>query len=523
MDELERRAGAWHRLIWALVVLGAVLRVVRYAADRSLWGDEGALALNLIGKPLGDLLGALDFQQGAPTGFVVAEKAAVGVFGEGELALRLVPLLCGLAALPLFLLLVRRVLSPVGAVVAMALFALSDPLVYYASEVKQYESDVMVATAMALAAVAIDWRRVTWPSGVAIAIGGGLAGWLSHPALIVLAAVAAALLADALLERGRELRVLVALTAVWGASGIAALAVNRANAEDVAAAALESEGSGASRLQPVSDAWDTYGDVVGVANTATALAAVASLAGFLAVWSRSRRVALVLVAPLVLAVAVSLLGLYPSSSRFFLFLAPFLVAFVGEGAAGLLRMLPARPSGRLVGTAAVALLLLYPAAVAADNLLDPPGHEEVRTVLRHVDAGWRQGDALFVWYQSQYPLRYYELCDDCEVLGPGVRSVLYPPDPFDAPGVSAAATRAPSFYVSDPGSHALEALAGDLAPLVGKPRVWLLFSSTWDDGFVRQQLDCLGRRLDEARAPRAVAYLYDLSRAPARRSCLRAS
>lgn len=515
---------AWSRelviAIWALVVVGAVLRVVRYAADRSLWGDEGALALNLIGKPLGDLLGTLDFQQGAPTGFLVAEKAAVAALGEAETALRLVPLLSGLVSLVLFLFLVRRALSPFGALVAMALFALSEPLVYYSSEVKQYESDVAVATGIALAAVAIDWRRVTWPRGVAIAAGGALAGWLSHPALIVLGAAAAALLADALLRRARhELRILVALSAVWALSGIGALIVNRSNAEDVAEAALAAEGTGASRLQAVEDAWDAYAEVVGVADTATALAAVVSLAGLLGLWSRHRRAALLLVVPLVLAVTVSLVGLYPSSARFYLFLAPLLIALIGEGAAVALRACRGLRAALAPVLAGIGLLLLYPTAVAADNLLRPPGHEEVRTVLRYVDANWRPGDTLWVWYQSQYPLRYYALCDECDVLESDLVSVLAPADPFDAPGISAAQSDPPSFYMSDESTHAIEALAANLQAIAGKPRVWLVFSSTWDDGFARQQLDCLGRRLDEVRAMRAVGYLYDLSRAPGGPSC----
>jgi hypothetical protein len=52
----------------------------------------------------------------------------------------------------------------------------------------------------------------------------------------------------------------------------------------------------------------------------------------------------------------------------------------------------------------------------------------------------------------------------------------------------------------------------EFSPLRGQPRVWLLFSSSWNDEFVRYALDWLGDRLDEARAERSVAYLYDLSK-----------
>lgn len=502
--------------LWLLVAGGAVLRIARYAADRSLWGDEGALALNIIGKSPGELLGTLDFLQGAPTGFLLAEKLASEISPE-ELGLRAFPLLCGLASLALFMALVRRVLRPPAAAVALALFALSEPLVYFSSEVKQYETDVAVAVGLAFAAVAVDWSRLTLVRGAAVAAIGAVAAWFSHASLLVLAAVAAALLLDAVLRRDRRaIRAVLGVTAAWGGSGLVALVVNRQNTQAVASAALGYESSASSRLDALGDAWDTFSAVVGVANTATALAAVAALAGLTVLWPRSRGAALVLLAPPVVAVVVSLLGLYPSAPRFYLFLAPFLIALLAEGAwavvSAVRRVVP------LAGEAALGLLLLYPAAVAVDNLARPPGHEEVRSVLEFVDDGWRAGDALFVWYQTQYPLRYYAACETCGTVGPELASVLRPADPFDGPGDSAVETSPPSFYVGKQ-SHRIADVAASLAPLAGKPRVWLVFSSTWDDAFVRQTLDCLGLRLAERNAPKAVAYLYDLSRPPSRPSC----
>lgn len=498
-----------NRLLWALVAVGAVLRIVQFAAHRSLWGDEGALALNIIGKSAGDLVGALAFQQGAPTGFLLVEKGVTSVLGDGELSLRLVPLVCGLASLLLFLVIARRTLRPWGAVIALAIFAVSDPLVYYSSEVKQYEVDVAVALALIAVAVTVDWKRLTLLRGTLVAIAGMAAAWLSHAGLIMLAAVAGALLLDALLARDRRpARAIGAVAAIWGMTGLVALVVNKNNTRVVASEALDAEGSGKGRLAPVRDLWHTLPDGVGVARTATALAALIVLAGLLAVWRQERRYALVLVAPIVLALAVSVAGLYPSGARFYLFLAAPLILFLGAGADTLVTA--TRRGLPLVGEAAVALLLVYPAAVAAKHLVHPPGHEEVRAVLTHVDRNWRPGDTLWIWYQSQYPVRYYEQCDGCGVVHAPLASVLSPRDPFDAPGIFATASDPPSFYVSS-ASHALYDVARDLAPLAGKKRAWILLSSTWDDAFVRQTLDCMGKRLDERRAERAVAYLYDLS------------
>src|SRR5262245_8490097 len=108
LGPLARRP-AW-LLPAALCGLGAALRLWQYAADASLWADEANLVLNIIERPLGRLLGPLDYRQVAPPGWLLLERTAVTVFGQGEQALRLVPLLGSLAALPLAWQVARRIL-----------------------------------------------------------------------------------------------------------------------------------------------------------------------------------------------------------------------------------------------------------------------------------------------------------------------------------------------------------------------------------------------------------------------------
>src|SRR5207248_11411879 len=75
----------------ALVVLGVGLRAVPLVQNRCLWIDEAMLALNLVERSPRQLLEPLDWNQGAPAGFLLTTKTVIAVLGPEEWALRLVP------------------------------------------------------------------------------------------------------------------------------------------------------------------------------------------------------------------------------------------------------------------------------------------------------------------------------------------------------------------------------------------------------------------------------------------------
>ena len=139
--------------VTALVIVGAALRLWQYFANASLWIDEIALAENVLRRPLSALLREpLALDQVAPPGFLALAKASTAVFGESEMALRLVPLASGLLALALFPRLSRRFQPAWISVFATALFALTPTLVRYSAEFKPYSTDVAAAVALTLIA-----------------------------------------------------------------------------------------------------------------------------------------------------------------------------------------------------------------------------------------------------------------------------------------------------------------------------------------------------------------------------------
>jgi len=132
-------------VVWGLAALGILFRLRQYLFDRSLWLDEALVVLNIMHRSPSELLKPLDYHQGAPLGFLALEKAAVLGFGTSEAVLRLVPFLSGVLSMILFVIVSRRFLAPAASMIAVGLFAVSDPLIYYSTEAKQYSSDVAVA------------------------------------------------------------------------------------------------------------------------------------------------------------------------------------------------------------------------------------------------------------------------------------------------------------------------------------------------------------------------------------------
>ena len=103
----------------------------------------------------GGLLGPLDFRQVAPPGWLVLVKGTVTLFGDGERALRLIPLLGSLVALPLCWYVARSACScPASARRSRsASWRRAPRFIFYAAQVKPYSTDVAVAlllTALAL-------------------------------------------------------------------------------------------------------------------------------------------------------------------------------------------------------------------------------------------------------------------------------------------------------------------------------------------------------------------------------------
>jgi hypothetical protein len=208
------------RITLALLALGILWRIVKFALAMPVWGDEAMLAVNLLDRSFPDLVKPLQYAQVAPLGFLAGEWAALRTFGLGEFAIRLFPFVCGLAALFLFYRLARQLLSPVGAMIALGTFAVGTYTARHAVELKPYAGDQLAAVALLLpAALYLKTGRARWLWILAAVAAPAIS--ISFPACFIVAGIGLTLLFPALKSRRPSA---LAATALFGLLAVAAFA-----------------------------------------------------------------------------------------------------------------------------------------------------------------------------------------------------------------------------------------------------------------------------------------------------------
>jgi hypothetical protein len=492
---------------------GAILRLWQYLANSSLWVDEAALARNIIERPLSELFGPLHYAQVAPPLFLAIEKGSVGILGTSEYALRLFPLVSGIAAVVLFWAVAKRVLSGWAAVFALGLFALAIPFVYSASQVKQYSSDAAAALLLLLAAFNVHLRGFNRSSVVPLVLAGAILVWLSQTALFVIAGIVAAFLILHWKDSGTTRRMLLTMCCIWLISAGAAVfqafsSVSDRDREYFSAFwhvgfmpipphtlrdllwlpeqfvwVFGSFGTGLGHLQG------------GLKYRWSYVFAGVMLYGVWSLWRSRRGVALLLVMPVLVTLGASAVRAYPFTARLAAFLIPSLLLLVAAGTGQLILNL----SNRMKVGVPVALAILGGSPLYAIATALPPSRiQHLRPALVHLAQQHRDGDVVYVHPGAALSYRYYagrlELPRDGVIYGkcaiPEARDYLR-----------------------------------QLDGLRGTRRAWIVITHAQQRGereFILGYLNQIGRQLNVVDiqsatnhpTERASVHLYDLSAAP---------
>lgn len=457
------------------------------------------LALNIVDRNFAGMFQPLDYDQGAPVGFLLVEKIFHSLLGKHEFALRLFPLLVGLISLWLFYLLLKQMTHGAGLLTALALFAFNPRLVYYSSEVKQYIIDVAVAISLLLIAAPVfspspRKKDIAW-----LALAGLIALWFSHPAVFVLAGIGLALLIITLQRRDySSLRHVMGMGILW-ILNIAFLYLLILKDLSQNAYMREYWQGAFLPVPPWSDpAWfmkslnENIGIQFGIPY-GVILVFILMLAGWIALFFHHQDYAIALACIFLITLIASALQLYPVFERMILFLVPIGLILIGKA----IEVFHQRVQRfNLLGAFSVLFLagyLLYGSVVTSiQNFVQPKYFENIRPSMETLRDAWKDGDVLYVSNGALPAFRFYAPFYGLEDI------------PYE--------------FGQREDYKNPENILSQLDTLKGQPRAWILFSHVYEKGdfnekdFVLNYLDQVGEKKREFRVPGTSVFLslYDL-------------
>lgn len=393
--------------------LGVAFCLVQYLARGAYWVDELAIVRNLADRSSGELLSRpLDYDQVAPTAFLLVQQSLARVAGDGEFVLRLYALVMACIALAAMLHLGRRLLPDRGALVPVLLFGTSGQFVWLSSQVKPYSGDVASIAVLLLLAVTVEqWRERPVLRRCAVAVAA-IAPWFAQPALFALPSLALAVAWHDVVRHRRVGRWSIGVVLGLGMSALLALVAARARIDPGTLSFMHDYWRhGFAPVPPTS--WNELKWPAHVLRMVVAdltnqqwsypyfgVAAV----GAVVLWRRARHDAVLLLLPLLLAFVASALRQYPLGDRLAFFLAPILALLVGSGFA---TILPS-PVARTRGYAGAAMLAFFAPSLVG-LLRNPPPYESqpVHALFAQVRDQMRPGDQAFVPYGSWQAWMHY--------------------------------------------------------------------------------------------------------------------
>jgi hypothetical protein len=152
VDGMPPLTGTWPRLVEKVAIVGFALLAIafRFVTRSPLWLDE-ALTVNIAKLPLGRIPGALRHDGHPPLYYVLLHGWMI-LFGQGNLAVRSLSGVFGLALIPLMWIAGGRLAGRRGAVAGVVVVALSPYAIRYSTETRMYAMVMVLALAAWLVA-----------------------------------------------------------------------------------------------------------------------------------------------------------------------------------------------------------------------------------------------------------------------------------------------------------------------------------------------------------------------------------
>jgi len=357
----------WKHAVIGALVFGVLLRAIHFGFGRMLWLDEAMVALNLEARSGAEFLAPLDFSQVAPVGWLLLEDWVVSLFNNYEYASRLPAFFAGVLSLFLFYKIAVKEFSPPVAFVAVFVFSTSFMLAYFSAELKPYAFDVLLWAICALIALrSIGLERLGVRELALLSATFLIGSATTFAAPMVVGGIGGVLIIRALLHKDYRAFVVLSLAAGVAAAIYLYLSLSSYQPQiELGGLDLGGVGHYFNRLYApfpptsLSDiVWypqvlnDTFGTLFGVESAYIFI--LLAGAGTVILARRDAKMAALMLGPVIVALALSALKIYPIMPRLALYLIPIAILLAGYA----LEMLFAKtPSLIKLGVFGVLLLM----------------------------------------------------------------------------------------------------------------------------------------------------------------------
>jgi len=521
-------------LLWAVVAVGILFRLEIYLDNPSFWLDETYVATQITSRSFSQIFFnyvLLAGQPESPMLFSILAKLSACIFGNHELALRLVPFFSSSVALVLFAFFLKRYCSSGIALLAVSLFSFNTNLIYFAAELKTYSGDVLTAVGLLWF---LRWSREE-KNVALVLLRGGYVGCLamlfSNITLFFLPWMG--ILFYWMVKKDpspRFQRLLAAVVCSWITVFIYLyFSVYNGMTDNHPLVEMWKDLGGFSPKPLLSGGWwfwfvERYvvmarfllPGVWAIITLALALIGLSRIAEKDVFW------AFCLAGPVDLVLLAAILMKYPFYDRMVLFLAPCFLLCVSEG----VKRLWDQRLSRTLAIVLIPVLLAWGVRVSAVNALnnDEKRIEDNREVLAYLGRYMSPGDQLVFNNEAGFPFMYYFTTDlfkrfrleageawiEVKFL-----KILDSESAFKWDGIFFSILEKEIF---EGGAYKTSLLqlkqypfSGQIRPKVAGGRVWLLLSHFKKPfGEVLDIMDHYGTRIDQFEAKGAGVYLYDM-------------
>lgn len=421
-------------LTWLLIVLGIIFRLFHFFDNRSIWMDEVYLSTSLLDMGFKELATQpLHFEQKAPIGFLWAVKSAVIIFGKSEMALRLFPLIGGIASLFIFNKISRHFLNPVGSIVAIGILALAPPLIYHAVEVKQYSTE-MLGTLISLALYFKYFQKEKLNNLLIWGVLGALILWFSYSSIFILAGIASSVSLYYIIKKKWSKFFLHLIPfLIW----LISFAINfflfthkHAESDWIAywfrfyGNFMPFPPSSISDFKwflitlhrmldyPLGLLWNfipaAENIFLRVFQKMSLIPLICLTLGVVAYMKNNKLLLMILVFPLIFMLLASGLELYPIFGRFLVFVAPLIIIIIAKGCEYIYDA--TRPTGWTIILPVVLLIgpLLNAITLSIDTnkfIIHKKSYE--REVLFHINDNFKEGDVVYIYWNNLPGYQFY--------------------------------------------------------------------------------------------------------------------